>query len=138
MTINVTSRRAVLRLSGAAIAGVAGCSGRGAQEQATVEMTDQMRFDPESVTVSTGGTVTWTNVGQVDHTVTAYEEQLPADATFFASGGFDAEQTARRNISAGLIGPEETFAHTLEISGTYEYFCIPHEGAGMTGTVTVE
>jgi plastocyanin len=27
--------------------------------------------------------------------------------------------------------------HTFDVPGTYQYFCIPHEMAGMTGTVVV-
>ncbi|QLG64062.1 plastocyanin/azurin family copper-binding protein [Halorarum salinum] len=32
----------------------------------------------------------------------------------------------------------ETYEHTFEVEGEYGYFCIPHEGAGMVGTVTVD
>lgn len=101
-------------------------------------MTDALTFEPETVTVAQGGTVTWENVGSIDHTVTAYEDEIPDSAGYFASGGFDAEQPARRNIEDGLIAGGETFTHTFDTPGRYGYFCIPHESSGITGTIRVE
>lgn len=100
-------------------------------------MTADLAFEPEAVTVSPGTTVTWTNVGGIEHTVTAYEDRIPDGAEYFASGGFDSQREARTRMSAGLVGPDEQFERAFEVSGTYEYFCIPHEGSGMTGTVRV-
>lgn len=108
----------------------------------TVDMTDQLVFDPDEIAVTPGTTVVWENVGTVGHSVTAYEGEIPEDATYFASGGFETEDAARSAYSAG--DPEsgdvpggETYEHTFEVEGTYEYFCIPHEGVGMIGTVEV-
>ncbi|GAB4828392.1 hypothetical protein Ancab_035390 [Ancistrocladus abbreviatus] len=36
-----------------------------------------------------------------------------------------------------LNGPGETFSVTLTEKGTYSFYCAPHQGAGMVGTVTV-
>ncbi|WP_241997224.1 plastocyanin/azurin family copper-binding protein [Halorubrum sp. SD626R] len=36
------------------------------------------------------------------------------------------------------MAPSENYEHTFEEPGTYEYFCIPHEGSGMVGTVRVK
>lgn len=102
-----------------------------------MDMTDDLVFDPAEVSVATGDTVVWENVGSVTHSVTAYEERIPDGAAYFASGGFDTEQAARDAYPEGSIGGGEPFEHTFETAGTYEYFCIPHEGAGMTGTVEV-
>jgi len=30
-----------------------------------------------------------------------------------------------------------TYSHTFETLGTYEYYCVPHESAGMLGTIEV-
>ncbi|QZX99071.1 plastocyanin/azurin family copper-binding protein [Halobaculum rubrum] len=108
----------------------------------TVEMTDNLVFDPEEVAVTPGTTVVWENVGNIGHSVTAYEEDLPADAEFFASGGFETEDAARSAYSAGDpdsgdIAGGETYEYTFETEGTYPYFCIPHESAGMLGTIEV-
>ena len=141
-------RRTILRVSGVALAGgLAGCGGSGSGDTPTataqgnlVEMTDDLVFDPAEITVSVGDTVTWENVGSVPHSVTAYEEQLPDGATYFASGGFDGEEAARDawgNSSGGTLFEGQEYEHTFEVPGEYPYFCIPHEIGGMVGTVVV-
>lgn len=100
-------------------------------------MTDDLRFDPATVTIDSGETVTWTNAGDVNHTVTAYEDGMPDGAAYFASGGFDSERAARDRITDGLIAAGEEYEHTFTTRGTYEYYCIPHESSDMIGTVRV-
>ncbi|MFB6296717.1 MAG: plastocyanin/azurin family copper-binding protein [Halobacteriales archaeon] len=129
-------RRSFLALAGSTGVALAGCSGDNGGNG--VEMTDEFAFDPETITVGAGETVTWENVGSVGHTVTAYEGEIPEEATYFASGGFDSEDAARENLDEGLLEGGETFSHTFEVAGEYAYFCVPHEGSGMTGTVRVE
>lgn len=128
-------------------ASLAGCSGNGGDGSGdggtTVEMRDELVFDPDSVTVGVGETVTWENVGSVGHTVTAYSDEIPENAEYFASGGLNSEQAARDSYAVGDpdtgdIAGGETFEHTFEVAGTYEYFCVPHESAGMVGTVEVQ
>jgi plastocyanin len=144
-------RRAVLRRAGlvaAATGSLAGCTtgggggdsggsgGDGDGGGNTVDMAD-VAFTPEKLTVPVGTTVTWAN-GKIGHSVTAYEDEIPDGAEYFASGGFDGEAAARKAYpSEGNIPPGETYEHTFEVPGTYEYFCIPHEAAGMVGTVEV-
>ena len=109
-------------------------------ETSTVEMTDELTFEPQQVRVSAGTEVTWENVGSIGHTVTAYEEEIPDGAAYFASGGFDSQQAAKDGYSNGQEGnvPEgESYSHTFETTGTYEYYCIPHEMNGMVGTIKV-
>jgi len=105
-------------------------------------MTDELVFAPDSITVAPGDTVVWENVGSIGHSVTAYEENIPAEAEYFASGGFESEDAARSAYSAGDsdsgdLGADATFEHTFPITGTYEYFCIPHESVEMLGAVEV-
>ena len=102
-------------------------------------MTDELTFDPEAIEVSVGTEVTWENVGAVGHTVTAYEDKIPDGATYFASGGFDSQQAAKDGYSdgEGNVPKGESYSHTFETKGTYEYYCIPHEMNGMVGTVKV-
>jgi plastocyanin len=102
-----------------------------------VAMTDELAFGPPTVTIAAGDTVEWENAGSLTFTVTAYEERIPPDAAYFASGGFDAEAAAREAYPDGGIGSGDSYAHTFRTPGTYEYFCVPQEGAGMTGTVEV-
>jgi plastocyanin len=114
-----------------------GSSDGGSQwtETSTVEMNDQLAFAPKRIRVSAGTTVTWENVGTIGHTVTAYEDAIPDGATYFASGGFDSEQAARDGD--GNVPGGESYEHTFETTGTYEYYCIPHEMNGMVGFVEV-
>lgn len=101
-------------------------------------MTDNLVFDPDSTTVTPGTTVVWENVGSIGHSATAYEDEIPDDAEYFASGGFDGEQAARDGYpNPGEIAGGETYEHTFEVEGTYGYFCIPHENAGMVAELTV-
>jgi plastocyanin len=102
-----------------------------AEPAAVVEMTDQLAFEPERITVRVGDTVEWRNPTRLPHTVTTDPEeaqdpehvQLPEGAEPFNSGN---------------IMPDETFSHTFNVAGEYQYFCIPHEMQGMLGHVTVE
>jgi plastocyanin len=78
----------------------------------TIEAADNV-FRPKTATVSVGDTVTWKNVGQAPHEVTA---------SAFQSG----------NIDAG-----KSWSWTADEAGTFSYVCQYHESAGMTGTLTV-
>ena len=133
------SRRTLIRLGGAtlAMASITGCLGDSSQGARTVEMTSDLKFDPETITVSSESTVQWNNTGDTEHTVTAYADRIPDAATYFASGGAASERAARQQLEQGLIPSGGQFSHTFTTSGTYEYFCIPHEGSGMVGTVQV-
>lgn len=133
-------RRTLLRLSGAALSmiGITGCLDRPSSTDQPVTMTDDFGFDPKTKTIETGQTVTWTNTNDVDHTVTAYEDEVPDSAPYFASGGFESERAARNHVAEGLIAPGGEYDHTFEEPGAYEYYCVPHESSGMVGTVRVE
>jgi len=142
-------RRRVLRLGGTALAagGVAGCSGpssgeeeppTGDQEPTIVAMTDDLKFEPQEVQISAGETVVWETTGSVAHSATAYEADLPENASYFASGDFETEAAAREAYpSGGSVATGETYSHTFETVGEFPYFCIPHE-SGMQGIVVVE
>jgi plastocyanin len=71
-------------------------------------------FAPPSITIQVGETVTWSNDGQVPHTVTAN------------SGSFDS----------GNLNPGQSFSHEFSSPGNFSYFCAYH--ASMKGTVTVQ
>ena len=134
-------RRFLASLGASGAVALAGCSASGSDggDDYDVGMT-AVAFQPPDVTVSVGETVRWKNTSSRAHTVTAYESSLPEGAAFFASGGYETESAAReawRDLE-GSITSGESYEHTFEVAGTYEYFCIPHEQAGMVGTVTVE
>jgi plastocyanin len=79
-----------------------------------VSMKD-IKFDPEEVTVKAGDTVTWVNDDGVGHDVTGDD---------FSSGDPGAMQNG------------DTFEHTFDTAGTFDYVCTVHPK--MTGTVKVE
>src|SRR5256886_5800511 len=68
-----------------------------------------LNFQPASVTVAKGGTVTWTNNDPVPHTVTSVS--VPSGASAFDSG--------QMNYTA-------TFKVTFAVDGTYNYVCSYH------------
>ncbi len=71
-------------------------------------------FNPSSITVAAGTTITWTNKDNTAHTVTSNDG-------LFNSG----------NISAG-----STFSRQFTSAGTISYHCTLH--SGMNGTVVVQ
>ncbi|ELY89648.1 cupredoxin domain-containing protein [Natrinema altunense] len=101
---------------------------------------NRTEFTPAVYEVSAGDTVVWKNTSEADHTVTAYESGIPDEAEYFASGGYESQAAAYEawEDRGGRLGTRDTFEHTFEVPGTYEYFCIPHEGAEMIGEIVVE
>jgi len=101
---------------------------------------EAVAFAPEELTVSVGDKVAWEHVGGEPHSVTAVEEELPEDAAYWASGGFESESAAREGWEngEGAVQSGQSYVHTFETAGEHGYVCIPHEAAGMVGTVIVE
>jgi plastocyanin len=138
-----TPRRRTLLARGAtsvAAAGAlatAGCITGDSKGATTIEMTPDFAYAPTNASVTAGERIEWSNESDVGHTVTAYDDGVPTDGTYFASGGFDDESAARGDVHGGIVEAGETYAVTLEVPGTYEYFCVPHEGSEMVGTVEV-
>jgi plastocyanin len=136
-------RRRLLTTLGSGLAvATAGCTAGGTVSSGIdgdVGMT-ATRFQPSSITVAPGDEVVWYNNSARAHSVTAYDEGIPADADFFATGGYDSTDAARAAWDGmnGAITSGETYSHTFEVPGQYSYFCIPHERAGMAGRVVVE
>lgn len=135
-------RRAFLATVGAATVPLAGCFGSGSSsgtDDYDIGMSVS-RFRPGEFAVTPGTTVVWKNTSKSTHTVTAYQNSIPDDAEFFASGGFDSEKAARkawRQEGGGGIDQQTTYEHTFEVPGTHNYFCIPHEPNGMIGKIVV-
>jgi len=76
-------------------------------------------FSPQTITIAPGETVTWTNNGTMQHTVTADD------------GSYDS----------GSLNPGASFSHTFTSAGTFPYHCTFHGaagGVGMSGTIIVE
>jgi plastocyanin len=100
-------------------------------------VTPDNAFTPATVNIGVGDRVGWINDSEWGHTVTAYEDDIPAEAAFFTTGRYDTEQAARDEWPDGNLEVGETYEHTFEVAGEYDYFCVPHEDE-MVGTVIVE
>ena len=77
-------------------------------------------FVPETLTVSTGTTVTWTNGDSTLHTVTSGSAESGNSGTEFDSS----------YLAAG-----KTFQHQFGTAGTFDYYCTLHPW--MKGKVVV-
>jgi len=97
---------------------------------ATVEMTNSLNFNPDTVVIQTGETVQWKNTSLLVHTVTGDPSQETMEISATLPEG-------ARPFDSGNLDPNETYEHTFTVPGTYGYFCIPHEAA-MRGIVIVK
>ena len=77
----------------------------------------EFSFDPNPVTVAPGDTVTWTNRGQVNHTVTS-------------------DDTANLTFRSQTMTPGQAYSHTFPSAGSFPYHCDHHQN--MKGTVVVQ
>ncbi len=82
------------------------------QSGSAVEIRD-FSFQPGTLTVAAGTTVTWTNDGSVPHTVTSNE----------------------RTFDSGDIAPGGSFSYTFDQPGSYSYHCSLHPS--MQGQIEV-
>ncbi|NHN49540.1 halocyanin [Halostella sp. JP-L12] len=131
-------------LSAAGATGLSGClasigsAGNACDGDCDVGMSAK-DFTPQEYEVSVGTTVTWKNTSSKGHTVTAYDDGIPEGAEYFASGGYDSESEARDGwrSNEGLLTSGDTYEHTFEVAGEYDYVCLPHENGGMVGTIVV-
>lgn len=95
---------------------VAGAAPRTAETK-TVAM-QNFKFNPQTITVNVGDSITWKNGDQTEHTATADD------------GSFNTDDVA--------AGGEKTL--TFSKAGTFPYYCKYHGGPGgkgMSGTITV-
>lgn len=87
-------------------------------------------FDPIGILIKPGQTIRWTNLNPGNsHTTTAYN---PANF----ERPLRIPKAAKPWDSAYLL-PYESFSVTFTEQGVYDYFCIPHEHAGMVGRIIV-
>jgi plastocyanin len=129
------SRRHVLRTGGGLLAAL--CLPRPPLAGEAVEIRMQgnadgshVWFDPVGLRIEPGRSIRWVNLDPGNsHTATAYHPKnferplrIPAGAEPWNSD---------------YLLPNESFAVTLTVEGVYDFFCIPHEHAGMVGRIVV-
>jgi plastocyanin len=112
------------------LAGAAVPAGETAGGRVTVRMTDGLQFVPARIEVRAGTTVVWRTTGSVSHTVTTIRAKATNKANARVPSGAKA-------WDSGFVGRGRSYSRRLTVPGTYRYFCIPHEGARMVGTVVV-
>jgi plastocyanin len=76
---------------------------------------ENFSFSPSTLTLSVGGTMTWTNHDKVPHVVSSADNQLK---------------------KSPLLKTGQSFSHTFATTGTYSYFCSIHPR--MTGKIIVK
>lgn len=88
-------------------------SSQGTSSQATNMVSIQnFAFNPDSITVKAGTTVTWQNNDSATHTVVI------------------------GTLASPDLAPGDSYQHTFSTAGTYQYHCSIHPT--MTGTVIVQ
>lgn len=130
------SRRHLLRAGGAFLAGLS-FAGTAAGEGEVAEIVmrgnadgSRVWFDPLGLLLRPGQRVRWINRDPGNsHTSTAYHP---------ASDGRPLRMpAAAAPWDSGYLLPDEQFELVLEAPGVYDYFCLPHEHAGMLGRLVV-
>lgn len=131
----VLGRRAILEAAGAALAGLGLPAAPRAVAAGVVEV--HMRsnpsggvvgFDPVGLLIEPGQTVRWVCDANV-HTTTAYDPK-------YEHHSLRIPQAAAPWNSDYLL-PGQHYEVRFTIEGVYDYFCTPHEMAGMVGRIIV-
>lgn len=87
-------------------------------------------FDPIGILIKPGQTVRWINLDSGNsHTTTAYNP-----ANFHRPRRMPE---AAKPWDSDYLLPSESFSVTFTEQGVYDYYCIPHEHAGMVGRIVV-
>jgi len=87
----------------------------------------QLVFVPDEVTIKAGESVTWVGNKGMPHNVVFDDEEGPSGADFAALNHEDMVNDEGQKVTSKFDKP-----------GTYPYYCEPHRGAGMNGTVIVK
>jgi plastocyanin len=100
---------------------------------AVVQITSQMKFVPEKITIKVGQSVKWMSdaeSGGPIHTVTT-------DPTMVTDRRHVSSPQGAGVFDSGVIKPGKSFVYKFTVPGVYNYACSPHEGS-MRGQIVVE
>jgi plastocyanin len=128
------TRRGFLTAGGLALAGLAVRRPTGASGAVEIHMMSdtlgtKVWFDPIGVHIEPGQTVRWVVQSNV-HTTTAYHPKNDHHS-------LRIPDRAEPWNSGFLVNPGSHFEVTLSVPGVYDYYCLPHEVAGMVGRIVV-
>ena len=107
----------------------------GGTADVTIKLTNSNEFQPATITVARGTTVTWINSGQAPHTVTGDPSKAAKPTDAVLPSGAPAWDSGQLN--GGVLNSGQSFSYTFDMPGDYTYFCIPHESVGMVAHISV-
>merc|ERR1719171_3034396 len=87
----------------------------------------QLVFVPDEVTIKVGDSVTWLGNKGMPHNVVFDEENVP-----------DGTDLDKINHEEMVNDEGQKVTSKFDKPGTYAYYCEPHRGAGMAGSVIVK
>lgn len=128
-------RRQALAFLGACALGARFTGTAAAVPVVTVEMAGTPRgeriwFDPIGLYVEPGTTIRFINRDPANaHTATAYHPSVSGKPLRIPASALP--------WNSGFLLPDQKFEVTLTVPGVYDYFCLPHELAGMVGRIVV-
>jgi len=96
---------------------------------ATIKMGDDsggLAFVPAVTNAKAGEDISFVNNKAFPHNVVFDGDNVP--------GGVDADAISHEAL---FNGPGETYTLKLSKPGTYEFYCAPHQGAGMQGKIVI-
>lgn len=129
------SRRGVLAMGGGIAASLLAARAGLAAAMAEIQMRGtkdggRIWFDPVGLYIEPGQRLRFLNRdGGNTHTATAYSPEIDGRPLRIPSGakGWDSD----------YLDPDQAFEITLEVPGVYDFYCRPHEHAGMVGRIVV-
>lgn len=130
------SRRCLLSLGGGAIATLI-LPARSLRAGTAIEITmrgsprgERVWFSPQGLAISPGTRIRFVNDDAGNsHTTTAYHPDLFDRHLRIPAGA--------KPWDSDYLLPGKTFEVTLSAPGVYDYYCLPHELAGMVGRIVV-
>jgi plastocyanin len=87
-------------------------------------------FDPIGIRADPGVVIRWTNRDPGNaHTATAYHPNIGVRQRRIPEAALPWD--------SGYLLPGDSYSTTLTVAGVYDYYCLPHEHAGMVGRIVV-
>jgi plastocyanin len=132
----MANRRKILATGGGLLAGLflpPLAFGLGAEETVDIHMMSDpegahVGFDPIGVLIKPGQRVRWICEANV-HTTSAYHPSNDNHSLRIPDGA--------RPWASDFLLPQQSFEVRLTVEGVYDYYCAPHEMAGMVGRIIV-
>ena len=132
----ILSRRTILRIGGGLLAALPLSTMRAlGDERVDIAMIgnkggSRVWFEPLGLLIPPGQTVQWTNKDPGNaHTSTAYHPDNEDHPLRIPEGA--------EPWNSDYLLPGQSFSIVLTVPGVYDYFCVPHELAGMVGRIVV-